>query len=180
MAFGGFGEPHQDLMSRLGNLSALIVLAIDGFLPEEQGGEVTLDGAGRVRLSYDIGEPVWEALREGSKALARIHLAAGAESAFSAHEDAVEMRGEGDVERLDRAPWEKLRLGVFTAHCMGGCAMGRDPERSVVSSQLRMHGMDNIWVVDGSVFPTSLGVNPQLSIFGLAHWAAEHIVPQVR
>jgi len=58
--------------------------------------------------------------------------------------------------------------------------MGRDPERSVVDARLKMHGMDNIWVVDGSVFPTSLGVNPQLSIFGLAHWAADQIAPQIR
>jgi choline dehydrogenase-like flavoprotein len=63
---------------------------------------------------------------------------------------------------------------------MGGCAMGRDPDRSVVDARLKMHGMDNIWVVDGSVFPTSLGVNPQETIFGIAHWAAEQIATQMR
>jgi len=179
-SFGGFGEVHQELMGRLANLSALIVLCIDGFLPEEEGGEVSVDGDGRVRLAYDVPAPVWEALREGAKALARIHLAAGAEAVYSVHEDPVEMRSEADVARLDRAPWEKLRVGLFSAHAMGGCPMGRDPSRSVVDARLKMHGMDNIWVVDGSVFPTSLGVNPQLSIFGLAHWAAEQIAPQIR
>jgi len=39
----------------------------------------------------------------------------------------------------------------------------------VRSADLRVHGMENVHVVDGSVFPTSLGVNPQLSIYGLAH-----------
>jgi choline dehydrogenase-like flavoprotein len=179
-AFGGFGDLHTDLMSRLGQVSSLIVLAIDGFLPEEQGGEVTLDGSDRIRVRYDVPAPVWEALREGCKALARIHLAAGAEAAYSFHDDPVEMRADAEVARLDRAPWEKLRLGLFTAHLMGGCAIGRDPEKSVVDAQLKMHGMDNIWVVDGSVFPTSLGVNPQETIFGLAHWAAERILPQIR
>jgi choline dehydrogenase-like flavoprotein len=179
-AFGGLGDTHEELMARLPQASALIALAIDGFLPEEQGGEVTLDGDGRVRVHYDVPPPVWEALREGSKALARIHLAAGAEVAYSLHDDPVEMRAEADVARLDRAPWEKLRVALFTAHLMGGCAMGRDPDRSVVDARLRMHGMDNIWVVDGSVFPTSLGVNPQETIFGIAHWAAEQIAPQIR
>jgi choline dehydrogenase-like flavoprotein len=179
-AFGGFGELHQDLMSRLGQISSLIVLAIDGFLPEEQGGEVTLGGDGRIRVHYEVPPSVWEALREGCKALARVHLAAGAETAYSLHDEPVEMRAEGDVARLDRAPWQKLRVGLFTAHLMGGCAMGRDPDRSVVDSGLRMHGMDNVWVVDGSIFPTSLGVNPQETIFAIAHRAAEQIAARIR
>jgi choline dehydrogenase-like flavoprotein len=85
------------------------------------------------------------------------------------------MRSEADVQGLDRAPWEPLRVGVFSAHAMGGCAMGRDPEKSVVDSKLRIHRLENVYVVDGSVFPTSLGVNPQETIFGMAHWAAEHV-----
>jgi choline dehydrogenase-like flavoprotein len=177
---GGFGEVHQEIMAGLAHASGLITLSIDGFLPEEKGGEVTLRSDGRVRVDYDVPAPVWEALREGCKALARVHLAAGALAAYSLHDEPVEMRSEAEVARLDQAPWQKLRVVVGTAHQMGGCPMGRDPDRSVVDSRLKMHGMDNIWVVDGSVFPTSLGVNPQLSIFGLAHWAAEQIAPQVR
>jgi choline dehydrogenase-like flavoprotein len=179
-SFGGFGAAHQDLMAHLPNASALIALAVDGFLPEETGGEVSIRGDGRVRVDYDIRAPIWEALREGCKALARAHLAAGAQSVFSLHEDPVEIRDEAEVPRLDRAPWERLRVSVFSAHAMGGCAMGRDPERSVVDARLKMHGMDNIFVVDGSVFPTSLGVNPQLSIFGMAHWAAAHVAALLR
>jgi choline dehydrogenase-like flavoprotein len=59
---------------------------------------------------------------------------------------------------------------------MGGCAMGKDPKTSVVDgSTLRHHELDNLFVVDGSVCPTSLTVNPQLSIYGLASWASEHV-----
>jgi choline dehydrogenase-like flavoprotein len=180
LSFPGFGEGHQELMSRLPHAAALIALTIDGFLADEKGGEVTVGSDGRVKLDYPISEPLWEALREGTRALARIHLAAGAEVAVSFHEEPVEMRSEAELAQLDRAPWAPLRVGLFTAHQLGGCAMGRDPEKSVVDAKLRMHGMDNVWVVDGSVFPTSLGVNPQLSIFGLAHWAAEQIAPHVR
>jgi choline dehydrogenase-like flavoprotein len=59
---------------------------------------------------------------------------------------------------------------------MGGCAMGGDAARSVVRSDLRHHHIENLFVIDGSVFPTSLGVNPQLSIYGLASWAAPHVL----
>jgi choline dehydrogenase-like flavoprotein len=179
-AAGGFGAAHQAVMAQLPSVSALITLSIDGFLPQEEGGTVSLRRDGRVRVDYPIREEIWEALREGCKALARVHLAAGAHTVLSMHEDPVEIRDERDVGLLDRAPWAPCRVQVFTAHQMGGCAMGRDPDRAVVSPELRLHGFDNTYVVDGSVFPTSLGVNPQLSIFGLAHWAAEHIAAMIR
>ncbi len=174
-ALGGFGAEQEEQMSQLARTSALIALAVDGFLPEEKGGTVSLRSDGRVRLDYPIRPEVWEALREGSKALARVHLAAGAEVVRSFHEDPVVIRSEADVALLDRAPWEPLRVAVFSAHPMGGCPMGRDPEKSVVDARLRVHWLDNVWIADGSVFPTALGVNPMESILGIAHWAADHV-----
>ena len=53
--------------------------------------------------------------------------------------------------------------------------MGADPARSVVDPQLRHHFLENLWVVDGSVFPTSLGVNPMESIYGVSSWAAGQV-----
>ncbi len=175
IAAPGFGGDHQEIMSRFAHASGLIVLVIDGFLPEETGGTVSLRSDGRVRVDYLIRPEIWEALREGAKALARIQLAAGAEAVYSLHEDPVVMRSEADVARLDQAPWLPARVGLFSAHALGGCAMGREPGKSVVDSRLKMHGYDNVWVVDGSVFPTGLGVNPQETIFALAHWASEHV-----
>ncbi len=175
VSVGGFGAVHEEAMRDLPRTAALIALTVDGFLPGEVGGTVSLRGDGRIAIDYPIRDEIWEALREGSKALARVHLAAGAERVVSLHEDPVEIRGERDVAALDRAPWEAGRLVIFTAHQMGGCCMGRDPERSVVGPDLRLNAHENVFVVDGSVFPTSLGVNPQLTIFALAHWASGHV-----
>jgi choline dehydrogenase-like flavoprotein len=179
-AMGGFGAVHQRLMARLPHASALIALAADGFLPSDEGATVSLRRDGRVRIDYPLPAPTWEALREGCKALARIHLAAGAESVWSLHEPPMEIRSEADVARLDRAPWAPCRVRIFTAHQMGGCAMGADPERSVTTPELRLRAHENVFVVDGSVFPSSLGVNPQLTIFALAHWAAANVGAAVR
>jgi len=49
-----------------------------------------------------------------------------------------------------------------------------------VSARLKHHHVDNLFVVDASVFPSSLGVNPQETVFGLAHWAAGHIGRNLR
>jgi choline dehydrogenase-like flavoprotein len=67
-------------------------------------------------------------------------------------------------------------VAVFTAHQMGGCAAGADPEVSVVDGSLRHHHLANLWVFDGSIFPTSLGVNPQLSILGIVSASVERMI----
>lgn len=62
-----------------------------------------------------------------------------------------------------------------TAHILGGCILGHDPETSVVNEKLQIHGKENLFVIDGSVIPGNLGVNPSLTITTLAEWAMSHI-----
>ena len=78
-------------------------------------------------------------------------------------------------------PWEPCKVAIFSAHQMGGVMMSDEAKRGVVRSvDLRHHDIENLHVVDGSVFPTSLGVNPQLSIYGLARLAATRIAEQYK
>ncbi len=51
---------------------------------------------------------------------------------------------------------------------MGGCAMGGDVKQSVTRSDGSHHQVENLSIIDGSLFPTSIGANPQLSIYALA------------
>ncbi len=69
-----------------------------------------------------------------------------------------------EFENLDLALY-RTRLG--SAHVMGGCAMGEDAQQAVVDSLGRHHHLANLSIHDGSLFPTSIGANPQLSIYGL-------------
>ena len=55
-----------------------------------------------------------------------------------------------------------------TAHLMGTCRMGDDPRTSVVNADGRSWDIPNLWICDGSLFPTSGGVNPSLTIQALA------------
>ncbi len=67
-----------------------------------------------------------------------------------------------------------LRARVVSAHVMGGCPMGPDPARALVDERGRHHHVANLSVHDGSLFPTSIGANPQLSIYAhAARMAAE-------
>jgi choline dehydrogenase-like flavoprotein len=170
LATSGFGESHRSKIVELPNLTAHIALAIDGFHPSETGGTVEVRPSGAPILDYSIPPRIWEAFREGLKTLVKIDLAAGAEWVVTSHEPSLVFKKEADLAQLDTAMMEPNRIAVFSAHVMGGAKMGDDSDRAVVrSTDLRHHRLQNLHVVDGSVLPTSLGVNPQETIYGIAH-----------
>ena len=63
-----------------------------------------------------------------------------------------------------------------TAHTLGTCRMGTDPETSVVDADGRSHEVPNLWICDGSVFPSSLIANPALTIMALGLRTAERFL----
>jgi choline dehydrogenase-like flavoprotein len=67
-----------------------------------------------------------------------------------------------------------------TGHIMGTCRMGNDPGNSVIDRWCRSHEVPNLWVVDGSFFPTSGGYNPTLTIFANAYRVAAHFIAAAR
>ncbi|MEY3013961.1 MAG: hypothetical protein RIT45_2696 [Pseudomonadota bacterium] len=179
-ASGQFGTPLRQLMGRLDHLSVLIGLLVDGLDPAEPAGHVELDAHGRVRLHYPLGPAHAEAFAAMHDSLARLHLAAGAGGVTSLHLDPVVVRSEADLPSLAAAPYGALEHGIFTAHQMGGAAMGRDPARSVVRPDHRHHRVEGLYVVDGSVLPSALGVNPSETIYGLAHRARGFVAEALR
>lgn len=177
LAAPGFGADHAEALAKLPYTAAHIALLIDGFHPDEPGGQVKLRPSGAPLLDYPLPERIWRAMREASRAMGKLQLAAGAVRTSTPHDPPVIMHSEAELKRLDDAPYALNRLTVFSAHAMGGLALNDDPKKGVVSSDtMRLHGTENVHVIDGSIFPTSLGVNPQLSIYGLARLAASRIV----
>ena len=137
---------------------------------------ISLPSNGLPKLIYPFTDRLEEACRSALHDSARILLASGAKRVQSLHNQPVAIHSEADLGSLDAAPFGPNRLPLFTAHQMGGCAMGTDPASSVVRADLRHHHLENLFVVDGSVFPTALGVNPQLSIYGIAGYAVPKVL----
>jgi choline dehydrogenase-like flavoprotein len=65
---------------------------------------------------------------------------------------------------------------LMAFHPMGTARAGADPERAVVDPDLALHGVEGVHVADGSVVPSSLGVNPQITIMALATRLARHLL----
>lgn len=70
-----------------------------------------------------------------------------------------------------------LNMGT-TAHILGGCPIGPDPEHGVIDGQHQVYGHEGLYVVDGSMMPANLGVNPSLTITAMAEHAMSHIPPK--
>lgn len=163
------GGEMADFARRYPWLHALVSQIRDGFQADSPGGEVRLQADGSPLLDYPLNDFFWDGVRRSYLAMAECQFAAGAERVHPACSDAAWY-----------ASWTAARAGIGalrlrapnvflnSTHPLGGCAMGPDPRTSVVDTWGRHHQVANLAVIDGSVFPTSLGVNPSLSIYALA------------
>src|SRR2546430_14360152 len=79
------------------------------------------------------------------------------------------------VERCGRIPLRAGGLTLFSAHQMGTCRMGKDPQTSVANPWGELHDTPGVWIGDGSAFPTPSGTNPMVSIMALARRTAHAI-----
>jgi len=92
------------------------------------------------------------------------------------HGDGTAYAVEQDARRaIDAFALAPLHTPVVSAHVMGGAPMGPDARRAVVDPSGRHHRVGNLFVADGSLFPTSIGANPQLSIYAIAARIADGI-----
>jgi choline dehydrogenase-like flavoprotein len=178
LALPGYGDGHRELVARLAHAQVTIALIVDGH-HDDDGGQVHVDGAGRIKLRYPLSPGIREAAVHAIQNMARLQLAAGARRVAALFDPPLEIHSEADIARVADLPFGPNRHVVFSAHQMGGCPMGEDPRRSVVDSRGRHHEFENLWIVDGSVFPTSVGVNPQLTIFTVSHLFSTEIAKQV-
>lgn len=148
---------------------SLIALVRDGFHEQSKGGTVELRGDGSPVLDYPVTDYLWEALYDAYLRMAEIQFAAGAVEVMPIHADARPYQSWADAKvEIPGLPQRPFGASLFSAHLMGGCAMGEDAKGAVVNSLGRHHQVEGLSVIDASVFPTGLGVNPQITIYALS------------
>ena len=120
------------------------------------------------RYGRPLTPAFWASARRALLVMAEVQFAAGARSVLPVHERARPYSSWAEArEAIGALPLEPLLTRVVSAHVMGGCGMADAAQRGVVDSAGRHFQLGNVSVHDGSVFPTSLGANPQLSIYAL-------------
>ncbi|HWB83953.1 MAG TPA: GMC oxidoreductase [Bryobacteraceae bacterium] len=170
LAMPGFLEDHAQRMSQYQKL--ISASAVVGTQPT---GAITLSGDDTV-IDLPLAPVDLDRFRHGTILLV---------SALLDSVDAVNVRfGNGrviktpaDLDKLDKEmaalkPNDLFLLPMSTAHPQGGNALSDDPSIGVVGADFRVRGIENLRVCDGSVFPVVASVNPQWTIFALAHLCA--------
>ncbi len=172
---------YRDQMLQLANIATFIVLTRD-----KGEGSITLDKYGEPVIDYVVSVYDRQHLRHGLRMAARAHFAAGAMAVTTTHNKRTRLDHPVDGEiseqqwrafdrQVEQHGMDPNRVMMFTAHQMGTCRMGADPKNAVVDGNHEVYGVKGLFVCDGSVFPGASGVNPMLSIMGLAHGASQHI-----
>jgi choline dehydrogenase-like flavoprotein len=168
--FGGVGQALMQRFQGYANTQMLHGLLRDGFEPESRGGRVHLNLDGSPLLNYPLTDHVKAGFKRAWQAMADIQFASGALEVLPLHEQAKpytsRVQARQGIQELSEV---SHHLGAGSAHVMGGCAMGATPDQGVVDQRGRHWSIANLSIHDGSVLPTSVGANPQLSIYGLAH-----------
>lgn len=150
-------------------------LAVFGALIHDDGGGRVWPAPGREpRLTYRMSPRDRVAGARGVKLLAEAFFAAGAEQVYLPVLGLPPMDADG-LKSFDLARVPARRVECSSQHPLGSCRMGSAPERSVTDPWGKVWEVDELYVADGSVVPTSLGVNPQQTIMALATRTAWHL-----
>jgi len=170
-AESGLGLPGLERKKMLASIGHTAVLGL--LVSDESKGRVTDLGSGRTPLmTYSVGRYDARRMLDGMLLASKILFAAGAKEVHPMVAGVPGLRTPMEAEdALGRdLPASSLRLTAY--HPMGTARMGAD---GVVDGFGRVRAAERLVVPDASVFPSSLGVNPQVTIMAMAHRAAEGI-----
>jgi len=166
---GGYGGDARSEIERLPNLAASIALIRDGFHADNPGGNVELRDNGEPVIDYPVDPYLLEGAKRTHLTMAEMHFAAGAKEIRPSHGHAGYYKSWKEArDAINNLAYDPVITGLGSAHVMGGCAMGQDESQCVVNSDGSYKYLNGLYIIDGSVFPTSLGVNPQLTIYGMS------------
>ena len=179
-AIPGFGTAHHETMLRFPNIGTLIVLIRDGARRGESDGDVRARRDGSIAVRYRLNRTDAAHLETGLVAAARLHFAAGAREVLSSHSQPVRIYSPDDASKLRGRPMRANDIALASAHVNGTCRMGTDRRTAGTDTHGERFGAPGVFVADGSLLPTALGVNPQETIAALATIVAERIASRRR
>ena len=178
LAFGaqwlpGTGAEHQRRVLAYDHLAATGV-----HLSDRSSGRVRLAGDGSLRITYRLRRDDADALSYGIARAAELFYAAGAREVYP-QISGVPTLERHDIARLDASPPPRQRLRLEAFHPMGTARIDADPRRGAVAPDGALHGADALYVADGSLLPSSIGVNPMMTIIAIASRVARQVADRV-
>ncbi|MEA2375713.1 MAG: hypothetical protein QOD53_2176 [Thermoleophilaceae bacterium] len=168
-SFPFIGERHRDVMMGYSRLSQFGIMVSD-----LSRGSVRRR-AGQVEIRYDLNPEDTATFKRGLERLCELYWATGAKVVYPPIHSIPILR-DGDTRTLREHDLRPRDLTLFAFHPMGTARADARAAHGVVDGSLKLHGVDGLYVADGSVVPSSIGVNPQITIMALATRLAYHLL----
>lgn len=164
------GERIWELMQRYNQM------VVSGVLVEDSSsGTVSRSLLGVPIARYNITPLDHRRFRRGVKLLAEMHFAMGAEEVLLPFFNQHSVKSPDELSKIEDLQQDPSTLELFTPHLMGTARMGARPDSSVVDLSGQVWDLPGLYIADASLFPTAIGVNPQITIMALATRVAERI-----
>lgn len=172
-------EHHRRFMGEYGRVGLVAVLPRD-----RSSGRVRIGRDGNPRVHYKLAADDERRVGRGVINAARVMEAAGAYEVCSLHDGYLGYRPDepGGHDRWAAATESAgyaRKATLVSYHQMGSCRMGTDRASSAVDASNESHEVKSLFVADSSCFPTASGVNPMLTVYGIAHRAAKKITERL-
>lgn len=170
-----FGSDPDEFISHFDRLQMILTLAIDDADPENK---IVMNKFGKTEAHYKISEKLKRSLTMSMRASAEILFESGCKRVHmpAASKFFIDRSERSKInEIIDVKNFKTGNVSISAAHLMGGAIMGSDPKNSVTDSFGRVHGFENYYVADASLFPSAVEVNPYLTIMALADRVAEAV-----
>jgi choline dehydrogenase-like flavoprotein len=174
LAFGGHwlrgvGEPYKARLERFDHLGVIGV-----HLSDKSEGRVALSGGG-ARITYKLTKDDAATLCFGIARAADVHFAAGATEVYPQVGRVSVLKPGEQTPLVEQGRFHPGELRLEGFHPMGTTRMGRDPRTSVVSPSGQTHDVPGLYVADSGLFPTSLRVNPMITVMAVARRVAASV-----
>lgn len=154
-------------------------MVMSGVLVEDSTtGTVSRGPFGSSIIRYDITDYDHERFIRGTRLLATMHFEMGAEKVLLPFTNLHEAHSVDDLAKIDPKVQTAESLELFTVHLMGSARMGASEESSVIDLDGQAWDLPGCYVADASLFPTAIGVNPQITIMALATRVANRMLEE--
>jgi choline dehydrogenase-like flavoprotein len=170
ISLGGFFLTHFERMAeycRYADAGVMVATAPKGI--------ITLDKQNNPVIDIQFEPDDIRRLKEGIKKLAQIWFAAGAIKVLPSTFNVIEFSCKEDIDSIDQLVKGPSDLTIGSAHPQGGNPMSEDRNRGVVDLQFRVHGYENLYVADTSIFPTNIRANCQATAMAVSYYASSFV-----
>jgi len=167
----GVGAELMRKFESFANLAVWVML-----VRAEAEGTVKPAWGGRDKVSFSLSKRDMERVRRGEAMIAKMMFDSGAREVWPGiHGVPSVLTSPDQVKLIEEGPTDSRAYSFIATHLFGAARMGPDARSSVVDTNFEAHSAKGLFVVDSSVFPTNLGVNPQHTIMAMSRLAATRI-----